>query len=637
MKYLIVLFSFFLCSCVGYAEIPSQETYRSHTVEKGETVYSIAQQYGVTEEAIYRLNPDAKNGISTSSVLILPAPGNELVVKEFKKHKVKRKETLYSISQQYGVSVDDIKKYNKHLYASELKKGEKIQIPVFEKKSILTDIKIEPIIDIIEEKPKTRIHEVQPKETFYGIARKYGTTIAELKKLNPDLEGELKIGTKLTIPDTEQVTDSATIEEDRFDFYEVQSKEGFYRLKVKLGLTEEQIIALNPYAKDGLKEGMILKIPKEASESAALNTNKIDLEDHIVNTTTKKVALLLPFMLKNVEGDSIGSQEELLKRNRTLRIALDFYSGVLMATEFAKDKGISTVLNVFDTEGNSKKVSSILSENDFSKMDAVIGPLLSKNVSQAADILKGNDIPVFSPLSNRNIKLTSNLFQTLPNNELLKKGMIRYLKDNCTGKNVILISDRNHPAKAAIMEAIPAVKVLYPREKGFLYVTDIQGKMEAERENWVILESNDPVIVSNVVGILNGMPEHVKVRLFTTDKNDNFEYDDVSNMHLAHLQFTFPSVSKTYDLDEKNAFLVSYKNQYGVYPNRYAARGFDLAYDVLLRLASAETLFDAVDKDAETEYVENRFRYDKKMFSGYTNQAFYILKYNEDLQFDVVK
>ena len=60
------------------------------------------------------------------------------------------------------------------------------------------------------------------------------------------------------------------------------------------------------------------------------------------------------------------------------------------------------------------------------------------------------------------------------------------------GKNVILISDRNHPAKAAIMEAIPAVKVLYPREKGFLYVTDIQGKMEAERENWVILESNDP-------------------------------------------------------------------------------------------------------------------------------------------------
>ena len=140
-----------MCSCVGYAEIPSQETYRSHTVEKGETVYSIAQQYGVTEEAIYRLNPDAKNGISTSSVLILPAPGNELVVKEFKKHKVKRKETLYSISQQYGVSVDDIKKYNKHLYASELKKGEKIQIPVFEKKSILTDIKIEPIIDIIEE------------------------------------------------------------------------------------------------------------------------------------------------------------------------------------------------------------------------------------------------------------------------------------------------------------------------------------------------------------------------------------------------------------------------------------------------------------------------------------------------------
>ncbi|NND63101.1 MAG: peptidoglycan-binding protein, partial [Flavobacteriaceae bacterium] len=92
-----------------------------------------------------------------------------------------------------------------------------------------------------------------------------------------------------------------------------------------------------------------------------------------------------------------------------------------------------------------------------------------------------------------------------------------------------------------------------------------------------------------------------------------------------------------YNFDEKNAFLVSYKNKYGVLPNRYAVRGFDLAYDILLRLASADTLYDAVDSDSETEYIENKFRYDKKLFSGYTNQAFYILKYGENLIFEVVK
>lgn len=87
----------------------------------------------------------------------------------------------------------------------------------------------------------------------------------------------------------------------------------------------------------------------------------------------------------------------------------------------------------------------------------------------------------------------------------------------------------------------------------------------------------------------------------------------------------------------KSMLLVSYKNKYGVYPNKYAVRGFDITYDVLLRLANATSLYDAVDNDTETEYVENKFRYDKKLFSGYTNKAFYILRYTDTLQFEVLR
>ena len=47
-----------------------QQQYRSHRVAKGETVFSIAQKYGTTESAIYRLNPDAKNGINTNTICI---------------------------------------------------------------------------------------------------------------------------------------------------------------------------------------------------------------------------------------------------------------------------------------------------------------------------------------------------------------------------------------------------------------------------------------------------------------------------------------------------------------------------------------------------------------------------------------
>ncbi|MEZ4859003.1 MAG: LysM peptidoglycan-binding domain-containing protein [Flavobacteriaceae bacterium] len=635
MKYLILIFSFFLLnSCIGYAEIPSQETYKTHKVEKGETVYSIAKKYGVSEEAIYRLNPDAKHSLSTNSVLIIPSPiASELVIKEYKTHKTKRKETIFGIAQQYGITVDDLKKYNKFLYSRGLKKGDQLMIPQFEKNNvteIISETNTSNVTNIT-----TKIHEVKAKETFFGIARMYGISIAELKALNPELKEGLPEGTKLNVPNT-SVTEEAIID-NRFDFYEVQPKEGFYRLKVKLGLSEEEIIALNPYAKEGLKEGMILKIPKEVSETISNNANKIDLENRLVPNGTKRLAVLLPFQLKEVENDSIGSQKDILKKNRTLRIALDFYSGVLMATEFAKDKGLSTDLLVFDSEGNNQTLSNILSQNDFSNIDAVIGPLLSKSVEFVAQELKSDNVPVFSPLSNRNIKLTSNLFQTLPDDDLLAKQMIQYLKEHQEGKKLILIADKDSQSKQAIMEAIPTTTLLDARGKGFLYVGDLQSKMDSSLENWFVLESTNPVLISNVVGLLNGLKHNGKVRLFTTNKNENFEYDDISNMHLSNLNFTYPSVGRSYDYDEKDAFLVSYKNKYGVLPNRYAVRGFDLTYDVLLRLGTSNTIYDSIDSETETEYIENKFRYDKKLFSGYTNQACYILKYGEGLTIEVVK
>jgi LysM repeat protein len=634
LKFFIVLISFFWLSFFVTENAYAQETYRSHKVAQGETIYSIAKQYGITEAAIYKLNPDARKGISTNSLLILPSVQEEMVATEFKNHRVKRKETLFGIAQQYGVTVDDIKKYNKQLYSDELKKGDKIKIPQFKVPKVIIDEK--DTTETISLASQTALHVVQPKETLFGIARKYGISVNELKEMNPNLGQNLTIGTQLKVP-SESVLETATIEEDRFGFYEVEAKEGFYRLKVKLGLTEEEIIALNPYAKDGLKEGMILKIPKEISSEVIVEAHRVDLSEHIKNRTKRKVAVLLPFQLKSFETDSLEANEDLLQRNRTLRIALDFYSGVLMASEFIKDKGISVDLIVYDTEGDMATLHDIFNRNDFTTTDAVIGPLLSKNVELAASKLKSDNIPVFSPLTNRNLKLTSNLFQTLPDDNLLALAMIQYLKDNHSGKNMLLIADKTSTNKEAIKEAIPMVRTLSPREAGFLYTTDIQGKLIDNQENWVILESTNPILISNAIGLLNGMPKTYQIRLFTTAKNDSFEYDDVSNMHLSNLQFTYPSVSKSYNLDEKDAFLVSYKNEYGVYPNRFAVRGFDVTYDILLRLASADSIYDSVENDMETEYIENKFHYEKKLFSGYTNQSFYILKYNQELQLEIVK
>ena len=619
----------FMVSCGSVA----QQQYKSHAVQKGETVYSIAKEYNISEETIYNLNPDSRNGLKVNSVLILPSSSvisSGTNNNNYREHKVKRKETLYGIAQLYNVGVDDIKKLNKELYSRGLKKGERLLIPAKANTVETTNTNTNNSL------PRTQKYTVSAKETKFGIARKFGISITELEDLNPDL-GELKVGTTIIVPD-KAVVQNDEIDDENFQYYEVKAKEGFFRLKQKFGLSEEEIIALNPYAKEGLKEGMILKLPKEKTTISQEDITTVNLENSIDNKKMKTVALMLPFRLTRSANDSTQTDQDLLKRDPTLRVALDFYSGALMAAEFAKDKGISVTLNVYDTEKSDSKVASIISRNEFKNVDAVIGPLLQKNVEKASDLLKNEKIPVFSPLSNRDMAMNENLFQTLPTDAVLQKTMILYLKEHSAGKNIIIISDsKKVKQKEMIQAAIPTAKIVSPRGGGYIQASDITAAASEGKENWVILESENPVLVSSAVNVLSAMPNNHKMRLFTLHKNDAYEWHEVSSMRLAKLNFTFPSVNKNINEDDRNPFLISYKNKYGVLPNRYAIRGFDVTYDVLLRLASEKDIYDAILPESETVYIENKFRYEKSNTKGYCNKAAYILKYNDELKFEVVE
>ena len=617
----------------------AQKKYRSHIVQPDETITTISKKYGISKRDILKLNPDAKNGIRENAVIILPNDG--VIVQpgtgmSFVIHKVRKRETLFSLSQKYNVTIDDIKKYNKQLYANSLRKNDKIRIP--QGMPVATTETDNPANGTNTAETSTEKHTVQAKETVYGIARMYGISINELIAMNPGLTSDLAMGTILNVPG-KTVTPTANIDDDLYGFYTVKPKEGFYRLEKKLGMTQEEIVALNPYAKDGLKEGMILKIPKGLASIETLGRlAPIDLTETMSNRGTRRIALMLPFQLSKAQMDSDSSNKDVLKGNSAMRVALDFYSGAMMATEFIKDKGVSTIVDVYDTGGSEATVSSIINGNNFSNVDAVIGPLLSKTVAKAASELKRENIPVFSPISNRSVNMTSNLFQTIPNEGMLADRLLNYMKPLAADKNVIIITDGKSPAeKAKLVAAFPNAKVTGPRDnKGYIYVADVDKKLITEKENWVILASENPIIVSNVVPMLNGIPGDYSIRLFALDKNNAYESNDISNVQLANLNFTFPSVNKSYDYKSKNAFLISYKNKHGVMPNRFAVRGFDVTYDVLLRLANEEDVYKASASDFMTEYIENRFRYEKKMFSGYENSAVYILKYTEKLQFEVL-
>ena len=115
--------------------------------------------------------------------------------------------------------------------------------------------------------------------------------------------------------------------------------------------------------------------------------------------------------------------------------------------------------------------------------------------------------------------------------------------------------------------------------------------------------------------------------LATTNYNNAFDSDEVSNYNLSNLQFHYATVSKAYDEDQNNSFIKTYLKKYDITPNKMAVRGFDLTMDVVLRLVSSDNLYISAKDTELTEYVENKFSYKKKMFGGYYNDTVYLVKY----------
>ncbi len=104
-----------------------------HTVQAKETVYSLARQYGLTEEDIYTLNPSAKGGIKEGQTLLIPAKSIRAVATypapPSGEHVILPQETLYSVSRKYGLSEEALLKANPGISAANFPAGHRLRIP----------------------------------------------------------------------------------------------------------------------------------------------------------------------------------------------------------------------------------------------------------------------------------------------------------------------------------------------------------------------------------------------------------------------------------------------------------------------------------------------------------------------------
>jgi len=614
---------------------------QKHTASNYESIESIAKTYRFSPADIVKLNPGLKEGIQKGTTINIPVSKVKHYSTQrpvgFTSHVVEPKETFFGLAQKYSISIDDLKRYNLELYTRELKENERITIPLFNKNPEMVQKGVQG----------QKRYVVKPQETLWKIAKNHNVSVEELERINKKEKGfnpnNLKEGQEIWIPanavDSSEpaptTLPSANTTNDPI-LYFVEKGEGFYSLERKFGLSEAELIKLNPSLKDGLKTDAQIWIPKEnydryrnssfGTVSSFENSNNT-LRAASSPTNVKEISYILPFKVSDITGnDKMAALKTRLSDNKVTPIATDFYSGALIALDSLQKMGYKFKVNVFDSEGDLKKIAA---NPAVQSSQVVIGPFANKAFNALAAQLNSNTA-ILAPLSNKNLSLNPNVYQTLPTDEVQQAQMIAFLTNKYADANILILADSKNAALREKLERVftNAKVVTEMSAIGFA------NALNYGKENVVILQSNDIGYVSLAVRLLHNALKvkknnvAPKIRLAAIERGSVFDSNSLSNNQLSDLHFTYPTVNKY--SDGSDTFSSRYLKTYGILPSKYAIRGFDLTMDTVLRLGVAGSLESANSKIGETSFLENKFAYLKNSYKGggYENQGVYIVEYD---------
>lgn len=666
-----IIFSMLFVLSVTFNTSAKQDKYVKHTVAQGETITMIAQKYKVTPYDIYKLNPDSQKGIELNSVLLIPptvaastfsaevkqttpkAKGNPTT------HLVQPKETLFSLSRQYGVSVDAIKSANAELLKDGLKIGQTIRIPSAVANQETYEKPIEKPIAAPKETPKPVVkseskpevakanvtyHTIEPKETKYGISKKYGMTIQELERLNPAIVNDFPVGLKLVISgnaESKTVAESSRAKEETpkapavstkkyLEEYVVRPKETISSIANDYGMTEQELIALNPELKKGVKLGMILRVPK-GQRKEPIKKEQGNLLKNMNTNARKQLALLLPFNISKIESDTVNSTQARLKKDKFLNMTLDYYSGALMAIDSARVLGMNVDIKILDSQEtkNTFDAASLATENNLSAMDAVIGPFYQANVEKLAEILQPTNTPVISPLSKESGKKFSNLYQSMPSLEQMRASIFEFMKGK--GGNVVAVVDpKKGSVKQYLQENQAGTRIIGLSAKNTFSADSLRVCLKKDKMNYVVLASESTGMILATTNAMLAAQKDYQVQLVIMEPNETLDFEEISLTRLTKLKLLYPSLTRPNESVEANQFDAKYKKLNKIIPNAFAIRGFDVTFDTLLRLSQEKTFEQTIQSD-DSEQIESKFNYNPNSTYGYSNSGIYILYYDTDL------
>lgn len=545
--------------------------------------------------------------------------------KKYFLHTVRQKETLYSISKAYNVpSLLILHCNNKKDHNLDI--GEVLKIP---KDIVKTD--------------KYIYYCLKQGETLFGVYRKTGVKIRKLLKANPALKNikDIPVGTYVRIP-RKQIKKKSFLKT-----FEAQKEALEKTLAAQETPVEEAKKVTETKSQEQKETEVKEEIKQEETAQETISeatpikdvvdaTYQYSLDDAEMIKNDLNIAVFLPLYLDMNDTinkvDSTLITEELPERKiyRKSENFIKFYQGVLAAIDSLKDAGYKINLYSFDTDKNKERIDSILNSIDFPAMDLIIGPPYASTFEIAARYAQSRQIPIVSPLSDKNKSIESNPYVVQLNTpqNILYSQTADYIYNRYRNANIVVVHTKDYKLSKESAITTQLEDSLFTN-KDFMIADNISYKkisfdqfrffgikhlLNDSIQNLILVPSEDKRDINKIVPTLKALANDYKINMIGLPVWRRFTTMDPTCFFELNTTYLSP-YHIDYKRAEVDAFVNKFRSMFFCEPNDFSFRAYDLSMYFIKAISKGATYNDLCN-DKSGYYLQSRFRFTRKTPQG---------------------